>query len=64
MSDVTIAEQIACVERELRYRCHVYARRVLEGKMSQRQAERERATMEAVLATLQKIGKEQGELAL
>lgn len=49
----TYAEQIACVERELRFRRRVYARRVADRKMSQTQAEREIALMEAVLASLQ-----------
>ena len=48
----TVDEQISCVERELRYREHVYQRRVGEKKMSQALADREMARMKAVLATL------------
>lgn len=48
----TLDEQIECVDRELRYREHVYARRVSEKKMSQALADREMARMKAVRATL------------
>jgi len=49
---VPIEAQIACVERELRYRERVYARRVRDGKMTQDLADRELAAMSAVLNTL------------
>jgi len=48
----TIDEQIACVDRELGYREHVYARRVAEEKMTQALADRELLRMMAVRATL------------
>lgn len=50
---ISLAEQIQCVERELRYRERVYKRRIAEGKMTLRLAEREMTRMRAVLATLQ-----------
>ena len=60
----TIAEQIDCIERELRFREFVYPRRVRDGKMSQAEADRQIALMEAVQATLERIGREQKELPL
>lgn len=60
----TIAEQIDCIERELRFRRQVYPRRVAEQKMSQQLADRQIELMEAVRATLERIGREQQELAL
>lgn len=51
-SPVSLADQIVCVEREIEMRVHVYARRVLERRMTQKTADRELAHMRAVLATL------------
>lgn len=51
----SIDDQIGCVERELRYRRHVYARRVGAGKLSQKVADRELRLMTAVLGTLQQL---------
>jgi hypothetical protein len=48
-------EQIECVERELRYRRHVYPRRVAAKRMTQANADREVEKMEAVLATLREV---------
>ena len=50
---VTIEEQVACVEREVKLRKRVYLRWVGEGRMTQAKADAEIAAMEAVLATLQ-----------
>jgi hypothetical protein len=52
---VSIDQQIACVERELGYRRHVYACRVADGKMTQAKADSEIAQMEAVLLTLRMV---------
>lgn len=52
---IPIEEQIQAVERELRYRERVYARRVGEGKMTQRLADVEIARMGAVLETLKRV---------
>jgi len=50
-----IDAQIACVERELRFREHVYPRRVEANKMTEKQAREQIALMQAVLATLRKV---------
>ena len=60
----TIAEQLDCIERELRFRRRVYPRRVADGKMTQVLAERQIALMESVKASLERIGREQRELPL
>ncbi len=54
-TQVSIARQIKCVERELAFRRRVYARRVAEDKMTQPKAADEIACMEAVLATLKAV---------
>lgn len=54
---VPIHEQIKCVEREIALRRSVYARRVSSGSMTQDAADREIATMEAVLDTLRTVKK-------
>lgn len=48
----TIAEQIACVEREIRMRESVYPRWVQAKRMSQSKADIELGCMRAVLETL------------
>ena len=50
-----LAEQIACVEREIRMRQRVYPHRIGTGKMSREDADREIDTMRRVLATLRKV---------
>lgn len=57
METYTIAEQILCVEREIKFRVRVYARRIAEGKMTKDFAERECNTMRAVLATLHDVAR-------
>ena len=52
---ITIEEQIAEVERELKLREHVYPRWVGEKKMRQEKADKCMAAMRAVLETLQSI---------
>lgn len=52
---VTLAEQIECIEREISYRLRVYPRRVADGKMTRRLADRELDRMRAVLATLRRL---------
>lgn len=51
--------QIACVERELRFREHVYPRRIDQHKMTPQQAREQIALMQAVLATLREVEKSQ-----
>ncbi len=52
---VPIADQIACIEREIGYQLRVYPRRVADGKMSQQLADRELDRMRAVLDTLTRV---------
>jgi hypothetical protein len=52
---VPLADQIECIEREIRFRERVYSRRVAAGKMTQALMDRELARMRAVLATLQEL---------
>jgi len=47
---VSIERQIACVEREIALRRRAYPRWVQAGRMTEHQADREVAEMEAVLA--------------
>jgi len=49
---VPLAEQIACVERELAFRARVYPRWVADKKMLQATSDREMLRMRAVLYTL------------
>lgn len=53
--NVPIGEQIACIERELRYRHRAYPRFVEHGRMTISKAREEIRRMEAVLETLKKI---------
>lgn len=52
---ITIERQIACVRREIGMRRKVYPGWVQRGKMTQDEAERQIATMEAVQATLERV---------
>ena len=54
-AEVSIEDQIACAEREVRFLRRVYARRISEGKMTQVLADKEIAGMEAIVATLQSL---------
>lgn len=47
-----LAEQIACVEREIAMRERVYPTLIARQRMSKANADRETAQMKAVLATL------------
>jgi hypothetical protein len=49
-----LAEMIECVEREIRYRQHVYPRRVAAKTMSQAMADQQIRLMEAIKRNLQK----------
>lgn len=48
----SLAQQIACVEREIAQRKHVYPRLIAAGKLTQKKADHELACMQAVLETL------------
>ena len=52
MSEIPLARQIRCVERELRMRRNAFPRWVEQRKIDQAFADDELATMEAVLKTL------------
>jgi len=52
---IPLAEQIACVKREIAFRHRVYPRWVEIGKIAQDQADRELARMQAVLETLRSL---------
>jgi predicted nuclease with RNAse H fold len=56
---VSLAQQIRCVERELRLRRHVYPRWIEEKRLSQADADAEILAMEAVLSTLGRLWTEQ-----
>lgn len=49
---ISIQQQIACVERELKMRRNNYPRWVNAGNLTQELADKEIARMEAVLTTL------------
>ena len=55
MADVPLNRQIACVKREVSMRRRVYPRWVENGKMTQRESDRQLEAMEAVQATLQAL---------
>lgn len=48
MPTITVFDKFRCAVRELSYRKYVYPQRVAVGKMSQTQADREIAVMEAI----------------
>lgn len=52
---VTLRQQIACAERELKMRIRVYPRWVEAGKMKQADADAEIAAMQAIVATLRTL---------
>lgn len=52
---VSIARQIAAVDREVAMRRRVYPRRVADGKMTQAQADTELQAMQAVADTLRQV---------
>lgn len=55
MPDISLQEQIKCVEREIAMRRRVYPRWIFNNKMKQAQADLEIERMEAVLNTLQTL---------
>lgn len=52
MSEISLAEQLECVDRELSMRSRVYPRWVSERKLTQALADKEMARMRAVRSTL------------
>ena len=55
MPEVSLDDQIRCVQREIRLRERVYPRLVVQEQMSRLVAENELAAMRAVLETLEAI---------
>lgn len=48
MFEPTLQDMIVCADREVEYRKRVYARLVVNGKMTQRQADWELACMNSI----------------
>lgn len=51
----TLDELIACAEREVRFRQHVYPRRVAKRQMTQEKADRELELMEEIARRLHEL---------
>jgi len=51
----TAEDKLRCVEREIKMRKQVYPNRVLTGRMTQVQADREIACMEAIAQDLSRV---------
>lgn len=51
----SLEQQIACIEREVAMRVHVYARFVIERRMTQAKADHELGAMRAALTTLKSL---------
>ncbi len=58
---VSLADQIACVRRELAMRASVYPHRIRSGKMTAAGADLETRRMQAVLDTLRRLAGEEIE---
>lgn len=58
---ITLQEKRDAIKRELKFRKSVYPRMILEGKMSQSQADYQIAVFEAILDELYKK-KDEGEM--
>lgn len=52
---ISLADQIACVEREIKMRERVYLNWITRGTMTEANARKEIHRMRAVLETLQKL---------
>jgi hypothetical protein len=58
--DVSLADQIACVQREIAMRQHVYPRWISAHRITRAKGDAELAAMGAVLATLQALQEQLG----
>ena len=58
----TLRELAECAERELKLRRRVYANRVDTGRMSEREAQRQIAMMEAIAMQLREAEQQQERL--
>ena len=59
MTAVSYTDQLACAERELKMRHRVYPRWVSQARMSQASADREIATMTAIVDTLKPLAEKE-----
>ena len=55
MPEITVDEQIACIQRERAMRMRMYPRWVKSGKLTQAAADEELCRLDAVLATLERV---------
>ena len=53
---IDLTAQVQEVEREIKLRRRVYPRWIIDGKLTQAAADRQIEVMEAVLATLRRVG--------
>jgi len=60
-SEFDLNSQCACARRQSSFRRYVYPKRVAAGKMTQADADKEEACMEAILVTLTKLLMEQSK---
>jgi hypothetical protein len=60
MFEVSLEEQLACVDREISMRERVYARWVAEKRMTQKTADKEIEGMRAVRETLKQVQSTEG----
>jgi hypothetical protein len=51
---ITLEDKFSCVKRELEMRRQVYQRLIIRGKMNRERADREIATMQAIVEDYQK----------
>lgn len=59
MTNYSNADKLRCIERELKMRYSVYTRRVVEGKMTQRQMDREIALMEEIASDMRALAEKE-----
>lgn len=57
MSEITHADKIACIRREIAMRRNVYPKWIAAGRMTQDAADRELATMQAVHDDIERLPK-------
>jgi hypothetical protein len=55
MTEVSLADQLACAKRELQIRTKVYPKWVQHEQMTERAAQRELLAMTAIVHTLQRL---------
>jgi hypothetical protein len=61
VADPTYAEQLACAERELKYRGSRYKKWIAEGKMERQVAEHEYRCMRAIVGTLRRLADDEAQ---